>query len=198
MERNKKYNWIPTKLSEKSFTSFILPHLLKGKRGPEKKLSFYSLFCYIMRVLSTGMKWEDLEIKKDQKGFPEIHYTSVFRAFQGWVNDGIFDKIFEASVMKLFQEKLVDCTILHGDGTNHAAKKGGDNLGFNAHKRIKGDKVVVVCDRNVNVIAPFIEAPGNRNEAILLNPLFKKNERNRLIAGFNFMNDKKAQSSLQK
>ena len=57
--------------------------------------------------------------------------------------------------------------LLHGDGTNHAAKKGGDNLGFNAHKRIKGDKVVVVCDRNVNVIAPFIEAPGNRNEAIL-------------------------------
>ena len=36
MERNKKYNWIPTKLSEKSFTSFILPHLLKGKRGPKK------------------------------------------------------------------------------------------------------------------------------------------------------------------
>ena len=36
MERNKKYNWIPTKLSEKSFTSFILPHLLKGKRGPEE------------------------------------------------------------------------------------------------------------------------------------------------------------------
>ena len=60
-----------------------------------------------MRVLSTGMKWEDLEIRKDQKGFPEIHYTSVFRAFQGWVNDEIFDKIFEASVMKLFQEELV-------------------------------------------------------------------------------------------
>ena len=51
MERNKKYNWIPTKLSEKSFTSFILPHLLKGKRGPEKKLSFYSLFCYIMALV---------------------------------------------------------------------------------------------------------------------------------------------------
>ena len=36
MERNKKYNWIPTKLSEESFTSFILPHLLKGKRGPKE------------------------------------------------------------------------------------------------------------------------------------------------------------------
>ena len=59
-----------------------------------------------MRILSTGMKGEDLEIKKDQKGFPEIHYTSVFRAFQGFVNDGIFDKIFEASVMKLFQKEI--------------------------------------------------------------------------------------------
>ena len=41
-------------------------------------------------------------------------------------------------------------------------------------KEYKGDKVVVVCDRNVNVIAPFIEPPGNGNEAILLNPCLKK------------------------
>ena len=45
-----------------------------------------------MRVLSIGMKWEDLEIKKDQKGFPEIDYTSVFRAFQGWVNEALMHK----------------------------------------------------------------------------------------------------------
>ena len=59
-----------------------------------------------MRILSTGMKGEDLEIKKNQKGFPEIHYTSVFRAFQGWVNDGSFDKIFEASVMNTVSRKI--------------------------------------------------------------------------------------------
>ena len=33
---------------------------------------------------------------------------------------------------------------------------------------------MVVCDRNVNVIAPFKEALGNRNEAILSNPCLKK------------------------
>ena len=33
---------------------------------------------------------------------------------------------------------------------------------------------MVVCDRNVNVVAPFIEGPGNRNEATLLNPCLKK------------------------
>ena len=33
---------------------------------------------------------------------------------------------------------------------------------------MKGDKVVAFCDRRCNVIAPFVVAPGNRNEAPLL------------------------------
>jgi hypothetical protein len=49
-----------------------------------------------------------------------------------------------------------------------AAKKGGDNLGFSGHKKVKGCKVVALCDRNCNVIAPFVSAPGNRNESPLL------------------------------
>jgi len=32
---------------------------------------------------------------------------------------------------------------------------------------------VAVCDRNCNVITPFIKAPGNRNETILLTPALK-------------------------
>jgi hypothetical protein len=30
------------------------------------------------------------------------------------------------------------------------------------------DKVVAVCDRNCNAIAPFVSAPGNQNESPLL------------------------------
>ena len=52
----------------------------------------------------------------------------------------------------------------------NAAKKRGDNLGYNGHKHTKGDKVVPFCDRNCNVISPFVTAPGNRNETILLTP----------------------------
>ena len=33
---------------------------------------------------------------------------------------------------------------------------------------MKGDKVVALCDRSCNVIAPMIFAPGNRNESPLL------------------------------
>jgi transposase len=55
-----------------------------------------------------------------------------------------------------------------GDGTMTAAKKGGDNIGFSGHKKVKGDKVVAFCDRWCKLIAPFVSAPGNHNESPLL------------------------------
>jgi len=71
-------------------------------------------------------------------------------------------------VSLLHQKEYLDISVIHGDGTTTAAKKGGDNLGFSGHKHLKGDKVVALCDRHCNVIAPFIAAPGNRNESPLL------------------------------
>ncbi len=56
----------------------------------------------------------------------------------------------------------------------YRCQKRGDNLGYNGHKHTKGDKVVAVCDRNCNIIAPFVTAPGNRNETVLLKPELKK------------------------
>jgi hypothetical protein len=59
------------------------------------------------------------------------------------VVDGCIDVIFTGSVLKLHQDNRLDISIVHGDGTTTAAKKGGDNIGFNGHKKVKGDKVVV-------------------------------------------------------
>jgi len=69
---------------------------------------------------------------------------------------------------QIHQDGLLELTVIHGDGTTTAAKKGGDNLGYSGHKHLKGDKVVAFCDRRCNVIAPFVSAPGNRNESPLL------------------------------
>lgn len=33
---------------------------------------------------------------------------------------------------------------------------------------MKGDKVIAICDRNCNVIAPMVFAPGNKNESPLI------------------------------
>jgi hypothetical protein len=83
-------------------------------------------------------------------------------------------RIFAGSVRRLDLDGHLDLTVIHGDGTTTAAKKGGDNLGYSGHKHLKGDKVVAFCDRDCNVIAPFISAAGNRNDSPLLRDALPK------------------------
>ena len=168
MAQSQLWQRIPTSLTLEQFEEFVLPHLPKGSRGPEPKLSLHAIFNYILKLLYIGCQWKELPIKNGQDGLPEIHYTSIYRAFRRFEAQGCFDAIFAGSVSHLHQKEFLDISVIHGDGTSTAAKKGGDNLGFSGHKHCKGDKVVAFCDRNGNVIAPFIAAPGNRNESPLL------------------------------
>ena len=159
---------LPTQLELAQFEQFVLPHLSIGRRGPAPKLSLHKIFNYILRLLYLGCQWKELPIQKDGEGRPEIHYTRIYSAWRRWEADGCIDAIFTGSVVQLHRDNLLDITVLHGDGTTTAAKKGGDNIGFSGHKKVKGDKVVAFCDRQCNVIAPFVAAPGNRNESLLL------------------------------
>ena len=65
-----------------------------------------------------------LPIDIGEDGKLEIHHTNIFNSFKFWVKCGCFDKIFEASVVKLLQANMLDTDILHGDGTSTPAKKG--------------------------------------------------------------------------
>jgi len=164
MTKSESWQKIPTNLSVRQFEQFVLPCLTKGSRGPETKLPTYKIFNYILKLLHTGCQWEELPIDLDENGCREIHHTRIYRAFRRWEADGCMDVIFENSVFLLHKSNKLDVSVIHGDGRSNPAKKGGDNLGFNDHKHFKGDKVVAFCDRNCNIIAPFITAPGNRNE----------------------------------
>ena len=139
---------IPTQLDCGLFEQFILPHLSIGSRGPALKLSLFKIFNYVLQQLHMGCQWKQLPIDKDGEGRPEIHYTRIYNTWRRWEADGCIDAIFAGSVMQLHQDGLLDITVIHGDGTTTAAKKGGDNIGFNGHKKLKGDKVVAFCDRN--------------------------------------------------
>lgn len=168
MAKTQSWQEIPTHLTTQQFEEFVLPHLCTGSRGPQPKLSLYVIFNYILKLLYLGCQWKELPIAKGKDGLPEIHYSRIYRAFSRFEALGCFDAIFTGSVFRLHQAEQLDLGIIHGDGTTTAAKKGGDNLGFSGHKHLKGDKVVAFCDRNCNVLAPFIAAAGNRNESPLL------------------------------
>src|SRR5262245_51650759 len=115
---------IPVQLSEPEFTAFILPHLSMPKRGPKCKLGYYRVFNFILWVLYTEMQWKCLPIPQGANGTPAIHYTTVYRVFARWADDGSLWRAFVASVRHLAAEQQLDLTVLHGDGTNTVAKKG--------------------------------------------------------------------------
>ena len=120
---------IPVQLSEPEFAAFILPHLSMPKRGPKCKMGYYRVFNLILWVLYTGMQWKCLPVPTDAQGKPAIHYTTVYRVFAKWADDGSLWQAFLASVQHLAVEKHLDTSVLHGDGTNTVAKKGGTGLG---------------------------------------------------------------------
>ena len=116
---------IPAQLSAPEFEAFLLPHLSMPKRGPKCKLGYYRVFNLILWVLYTGMQWKCLPGPHDTDGQPAMHYTTVYRVFAKWADDGSLWQAFIASVRHLATEQQLDISVLHGDGTNTVAKKGG-------------------------------------------------------------------------
>jgi transposase len=131
---------IPVQLSESEFTAFILPHLSMPKRGPKCKLSYYRVFNLILWMLYTGMQWKCLPIPHDTQGKPAIHYTTVYKVFAKWADDGSLWQAFVASVRHLAAEQQLDLNVLHGDGTNTVAKKGAMALGSQGINTRRGTK----------------------------------------------------------
>ena len=123
---------IPVQLSETEFAAFIFPHLSMPKRGPKCKLGYHRVFNLILWVLYTGMQWKCLPVPQDPNGKPAIHYTTVYKVFARWADDGSLWQAFLASVAHLSTEKHLDLRVLHGESTNTVAKKGGMALATRA------------------------------------------------------------------
>ena len=123
---------IPVQLSEPEFEAFLLPHLSMPRRGPKCTLGYYRVFNLILWLLYTGMQWKCLPVPTAPDGKPAIHYTTVYKVFAKWADDGSLWQAFVASVRHLTIEKHLDLRILHGDGTNTVAKKGAMALATRA------------------------------------------------------------------
>jgi transposase len=159
---------IPVQLSATEFQQFILPHLSMPKRGPKCKLGYHRVFNLILWLLYTGMQWKCLPVPTGHDGKAAIHYTTVYKVFAKWTDDGSLEQAFIASVQHLADHHQLDLRILHGDGTNTVAKKGGDGIGYSGHKHQKGDKVIAIIDNNGYVLAPLPVAPVNEADTVLL------------------------------
>jgi transposase len=159
---------IPVQLSELEFAAFIFPHLSTPRRGPRCKLGYHCVFNLILWVLYTGMQWKCLPVPRTAAGKARIHYTTIYRVFAKWSDDDSLYQAFVASVKHLATHGHLDLSILHGDGTNTVAKKGGDGIGYSGHKHQKGEKILAIIDNNGFVLAPVPVVPVNEADTVLL------------------------------
>lgn len=165
---------IPRQLSLAEFNLYIDPYIPYGTRGPNTQISWHEIFNYILKLLYTGIQWSELPIRLDHQtnNKPAISYKRIHKHFMRLVSSSGPLKMFTESVKRLAKANKLDISILHGDGTASVAKLGGDNLGRKGHKHHKGDKVIAICDRNCNIIAPLVAAPGNASEMKLFPDAF--------------------------
>lgn len=116
------YNKLPRKVSQNEFNTFIKPCLTRAK-SRQPKISYYKIFNYILYVLRTGMQWDELRTYRQ-----EISWQAVYYHHNKWSKDGSYQQLFEHSIFTLNTLKKLDLSILHGDGSNVVAKKGGKKL----------------------------------------------------------------------
>ena len=86
------------------------------------------------------MQWKCLPVPTDSHGKSAIHYTTVYKVFAKWADDGSLWQAFVAIVRHLAAEQQLDLRVLHGDGTNTVAKKGAMALATQATNSSKARK----------------------------------------------------------
>ncbi len=156
---------IPRQLTLLEFNTYISPHVPYGLRGPDTCIGWHEIFNYILFVLDTGIQWSRLPIRiNPSTNKPVISHKRIHAHFMRLIAfDGPI-KMFISTLKALVSADMLDISALFGDGTATVAKAGGDNIGYNGYKHHKGDKIIAICDRNRNIIAPLVAAPGNESE----------------------------------
>jgi transposase len=140
---------------------FFLPFLSLPKRGPKGTIPLVTVFNAILHVLYTGCQWKTLKVDG-------LHYTSVFRWFRRWANDGSLKTAFIESVRRLHQHGRLDLSVVHGDGTNTMAKKGGEAVAYTGYKRLTGSKTLGVIDNAGNLLGTMAVEAVNIPDIVLL------------------------------
>jgi transposase len=107
----------------------FVPGGLKGKRGPRSDARRF--FDAILWLARSGARWRDLP--EDRFG----PYQTVKRRYYRWIEQGVFDRIFQAVAADPDMEWLaIDATVIRA----HAQAAGGRRKRGDRKPRLSGDR----------------------------------------------------------
>ena len=123
-----------TKVDKSLISSVILTHIPKNKRGFSSRFSMEEVLNCIIYKLKTGCQWSCLFM--DLTGFePPFSYQTVYYYFNKWSKAGVFEAAFKQ--IQKEQEARLSLNLLHLDGTQTLAKKGGKRLLIKVEKELE-------------------------------------------------------------
>ncbi len=119
--------------------AFVQPLLPSPARTGRPRANDRRTIDGILYILITGCRWQDLP---RQYGAP----TTVWRRLKRWGEEGIWERIWCATLANLDQQSKLDWSMAFLDGSFAPAKKGVDKVGVT--KKGKGTKWMLVVDGN--------------------------------------------------
>jgi len=154
---------IPTKISEKIFNKHVLPNLNLAKRGFVSKIPVFKIFNYILKKLYTGVTWKSLTLDNEDNKY--VAYQAIYYHFRKWSNSKSFKNMFD-NIVKENNGKY-DLSVIHLDGTQTIAKKGGSKTAY-GRKKYKTTNALFMTDKNGLPISLCKLNSGNHNDAFKL------------------------------
>lgn len=148
-------------LSKDSIKRYIVPYLSIGKRGGSRH-SVYAIVNAILYKLKTGVHWHLLPVKSLIYR-AKIKWGSIFYHFRKWVKDGSWQAAMSGLISS--HRHILDLSVGQLDGSHTAAKRGGQQVGYQGWKKQNTTNTLWLTDRKGLVVGFSQPLAGNHNDA---------------------------------
>jgi transposase len=149
------------KVSKKMINQQRVPHLSKGKRGPQCKVGLWRIVRAILKRLKTGSQWRELPMR-ELFGRHTISWKTVYYYFSKWSKDGSWYRLWIA-LLKIYKSFL-DMSSVALDGSHTLAKRGGESVGYQGRKKAKTTNMLFLTDKQGIPLACANPVAGNHND----------------------------------
>jgi transposase len=158
-------------LSKDTIERWILPHLSKGKRGPEPQVDLVDVVRAIFHRLKTGTQWRFLPLGAFFA--PEaITWGGVYHHHRKWIRDGSWRTVW-VELLKAGRH-LLDLSSMQLDGSHTPCKKQGEGIGYQRRRRSRTTNALFLADRQGQPLALATPQAGNHHDLYDIETLFEE------------------------